>query len=197
MAEKILDRRVQKTLQLLQNALVELIAEKEYDDITIQEILDRANVGRSTFYSHFENKDQLLRSLLSDLHTTFDEGIRQLAEEDKTWADNSTQIPFTVLDFVSQNYRLFKAMLVQQGSGAGSNPFHNYLLVLTREHFRLMIEHEKHDLRSLDLAIHFFSSAFIGVLAWWLEHNMPCSPQELGQAINQLMLPGLEAVFGG
>jgi AcrR family transcriptional regulator len=57
MAGKVLDRRIQKTLQHLQTALVELISEKGYDDVTIQEILDRANVGRSTFYAHFENKD--------------------------------------------------------------------------------------------------------------------------------------------
>ncbi len=54
------DRRTVKTKKLLAEALKELILEKEYDEITIQEIIDRANVGRSTFYTHYENKEQLL-----------------------------------------------------------------------------------------------------------------------------------------
>lgn len=54
------DRRTQKTKKYLAAALKELIVEKGYDDITVQDIIDRANVGRSTFYSHYENKEQLL-----------------------------------------------------------------------------------------------------------------------------------------
>lgn len=54
------DRRVQKTKKLLSEALVSLILEKGYEAVSIQDILDRANVGRSTFYAHYENKEQLL-----------------------------------------------------------------------------------------------------------------------------------------
>ena len=57
---QIADRRVQKTKKLLSDALVSLIVEKGYEDVSIQDILDRANVGRSTFYVHYENKEQLL-----------------------------------------------------------------------------------------------------------------------------------------
>ncbi|WP_437282254.1 TetR/AcrR family transcriptional regulator [Sorangium sp. So ce375] len=59
-AGKIADRRVQKTRKLLSDALVALILEKGYDEVSIQDIIDRANVGRSTFYSHYENKEQLM-----------------------------------------------------------------------------------------------------------------------------------------
>lgn len=54
------DRRVQKTKKLLSEALASLILEKGYEAVSIQDILDRANVGRSTFYTHYENKEQLL-----------------------------------------------------------------------------------------------------------------------------------------
>ncbi|WP_434044015.1 MULTISPECIES: TetR/AcrR family transcriptional regulator [Sorangium] len=59
-AGKIADRRVQKSRKLLSDALVSLILEKGYDEVSIQDIIDRANVGRSTFYAHYENKEQLL-----------------------------------------------------------------------------------------------------------------------------------------
>lgn len=54
------DRRTQKTKKFLAEALRDLILEKGYDDVTVQDIIDRANVGRSTFYAHYESKEQLL-----------------------------------------------------------------------------------------------------------------------------------------
>jgi len=56
------DRRSQRTQQALMEALLALLAEKHYDEISINEIVDRANVGRSTFYAHFQTKDELLTS---------------------------------------------------------------------------------------------------------------------------------------
>ena len=61
------DRRIQKTRDLLHRSLAALIHEKPYDSISVKEILDRANVGRSTFYTHFSDKDELLVSSIHDL----------------------------------------------------------------------------------------------------------------------------------
>src|SRR5262249_700013 len=66
------DRRIQKTLALLHEALGTLIREKSYDEIVLKEILDRANVGRSTFYTHFRNKNELLGSAIQQMLGIFD-----------------------------------------------------------------------------------------------------------------------------
>src|SRR5262245_61298047 len=58
--KKHVDRRVQKTVRFLHEALMSLVVEKKYEHITVQEILDRASVGRSTFYAHYSDKDELL-----------------------------------------------------------------------------------------------------------------------------------------
>jgi AcrR family transcriptional regulator len=196
MGTRNLDRRIQKTLQLLEGALAELIVEKEYNNITVQEILDRANVGRSTFYTHFENKDQLLRNLLTHLNERFEEGIKQLSEGDKRLADDSARTPLGVLQFVAQNHQLFKAMLEYQEGSAGHNPFSDYLFVLTREHLKLMVQHEYGDTPLLEMITHYYTSAFIGVLVWWLENDMSYSAEELVQVLNQLTLSGLKEVLG-
>src|SRR5690242_4167136 len=60
--KKPVDRRIQRTRQLLLDALLSLILEKDFDSITVQDVIDRANVGRSTFYAHFQDKDELLLS---------------------------------------------------------------------------------------------------------------------------------------
>src|SRR5918995_7303911 len=61
------DRRIERTQQLLRGALRSLIQEKGFEALTVQEIIDRANVGRATFYAHFDNKDDLLASGFEDL----------------------------------------------------------------------------------------------------------------------------------
>lgn len=195
MSNPNLDRRIQKTLQLLQNALSELVAEKEYSDITIQDILDRANVGRSTFYSHFENKDHLLRSLLSRLQEEFDEGIEQITSGEKTLVENSHNMPLNVLQLVEQHHRLFKAMLVHQASDMQNNPFYEYLLLLTREHVALMVQDKTADEKALKLASHYYASAFIGALTWWLENDMVYSPEHFATILNRFALSGLLDAF--
>ena len=61
------DRRTQKTRKALSEALISLMFEKSYESIVVQDILDRANVGRSTFYTHFRDRDELLVNGLQDL----------------------------------------------------------------------------------------------------------------------------------
>jgi AcrR family transcriptional regulator len=70
------DRRVRRTQKLLHGALISLALEKNYDSITIQEILDRADIGRSTFYAHFKGKDELLISGIHELRDTLESAIQ-------------------------------------------------------------------------------------------------------------------------
>src|SRR5215471_4694864 len=68
------DRRSERTRKLLQNALIDLIAERGYAAITIQAIVDRADVGRTTFYLHFRDKDDLFMSCHEDFVSEFQSG---------------------------------------------------------------------------------------------------------------------------
>src|SRR3972149_11575951 len=116
MPQNVLDRRVQKTRKLLQDALIELVAEKGYESVTIQEILDNANVGRSTFYAHFQDKDQLLHSILDRLDDLFEQHKKRLVDAtensgnpDKTELTHSLSPTLSLFQFVGQNHRFFKA----------------------------------------------------------------------------------------
>jgi AcrR family transcriptional regulator len=198
MSKNATDRRVQKTLQLLQNALVELISEKGYDAVTIQEILDRANVGRSTFYAHFENKDHLLNSILIRLNEMFEQRNKQLAEGKikSGLMHNGSDMSFKVLQFVEQNHRFFKALLGQQNNRALNQPVYDYLFAQTYQHLGLLIPRQKVDPLRLEMVVHYYVSAFVGILVWWLENDRPYSVEELGQLLKQLTLPGLREVLG-
>jgi AcrR family transcriptional regulator len=196
MSGAVLDRRVQKTLQLLQNALVELIPERGYDAVTIQEILDKANVGRSTFYAHYENKDQLLHSILIRLNEVFEERNQQLAEGKLKFGDhNDPNLPFKLLLFVEQNRHFFKALLEKQGNSSLNKPVYEYLFNEAYQHLGLLIPHQKGDTLRLEMVAHYYVSAFIGVLVWWLEKDLPYSVEAMGQLLKQLTLPGLKNIL--
>lgn len=70
------DRRIRRTQKSLHEALISLVLEKNYDSITVQEILDRADVGRATFYSHFKGKDELLISGVHNLRNTLNSAVQ-------------------------------------------------------------------------------------------------------------------------
>ena len=71
------DRRIQRTQQLLRGALLSLIQEKGFEALSVQDIIDRANVGRATFYAHFDNKEDLLASGIEGLRASLRERQRQ------------------------------------------------------------------------------------------------------------------------
>jgi AcrR family transcriptional regulator len=103
------DRRVQRTRQLLHTAMVELIVEKNYDKITVQDIIDRANVGRSTFYAHFMGKDDLLRDGISDLRI-------DLSQHFETREDTGILLRTTeVFRHLQEKHRLYRAMIGTEG----------------------------------------------------------------------------------
>jgi AcrR family transcriptional regulator len=192
----IADRRVKKTLQSLQNALVALISEKGYEAVTIQDILDRADVGRSTFYAHFENKDQLLHYILLRLSEVFEERNKQLAERRSNLLDHSSPtLPFKILLFVEDNRHFFKAMLGKQGKGSLNQPVYDYLFSQAYQHLILLMPQAKQDSRKLEMIVHYYVNAFIGVLIWWLERDLPYSSEELGTLLKQLTMPGLREVL--
>ena len=118
-AIKPIDRRIQKTKKLLSEALISLILEKGYDIVTVQDIIDKANVGRSTFYAHFESKEQLFLSG----HENFD----KLLTSDNNRHPEIEDPDYIHVDFLSiykhtsENLPLAKAIL---GNKSGDIVFH-------------------------------------------------------------------------
>ncbi|GAB6181214.1 hypothetical protein JCM14036_25330 [Desulfotomaculum defluvii] len=91
-----MDRRIQKTRELIFSAFSSLLAHKRYSKITVQDIIDEANIGRSTFYSHFETKDDLLKALCSDIFDhIFSEDLISESTHDFTYANNDLEAKIT------------------------------------------------------------------------------------------------------
>jgi len=213
-----LDRRVQKTRKLLQDALIELVAEKGYEAVSIREILDKANVGRSTFYSHFEDKDQLLHSILDRLDELFEEHKNRLSEAAKNGrATAHMNFPISLsptlglFQFIGQNHRFFKAMLGNRGYGIFGKPVYDYVFahihtIFTKpihddvfahlhESLNVRISREKYGSLESQIAAHYFASALMGILVWWAENDMPCAAEEIDRLFRELAMPGFRHVL--
>ena len=218
MPQKNLDRRVQKTRKLLQDALIELVAEKGYEAVTIQEILDQANVGRSTFYLHFQDKDQLMHSILGRLNELFEQhkkyifdATKNAAEIDHTDLTLGLSPTLSLFQFVGQNHRFFKSMLANRGYGIFAKPVYDYVFahvhgfftqpiydeVFERLHgsFNLLKLREKYGSLEAEIVAHYFVSAFMGVLVWWVEKDMPCSAEEIDKIFRQLAISGFRSLL--
>jgi AcrR family transcriptional regulator len=163
------DRRIQRTKRLLANALIELIVEKGYDSVSIQGITERANVGRSTFYAHFESKEQLLLSGHSEL-------MRHLLPEPLT-ADGQevTSIDFAILyEHVAGHHQLGLAMLGKKGGELVINHFREAIALLLLRQLPAAPVDARTKLRVQGVAW-----GLVGLLVAWLEAGMPASAAEM------------------
>jgi AcrR family transcriptional regulator len=176
------DRRVQKTRKLLQDALVGLMTERGQESITIQEILDRANVGRSTFYTHFDNKQELLHSCFKDFHELFEQLERGLGKAD---------FILDIFRFTARHHQLFKALLVKNGTAMFNRPIDAYSLASCKKVVSQLASRKKLTAMQREMLAHHISGALIGTLKWWIEKDMPCPVEEVDRFFKQLTMNGL------
>jgi AcrR family transcriptional regulator len=181
-----LDARVRRTRDALGDALVRLMLEKSFDAITIQEVLDRAGVARSTFYSHFSDKDDLL---LSDA----DEFFEGVAMSLSLHGEASDRV-FPVKEFFDHvgEMREFITALVRSGKFQEN-------MDLARGHFARGIARRLAELPRAKLmadsdrsAIAFAQAGLLlSLLTWWIDHGMKESPRRMDELFHQMVWSGV------
>lgn len=184
------DRRVQRTRKLLQDALIELILEKGYEAISVQDIIDRANVGRSTFYTHFQDTESLF---LSTFEWMWDEFERHLS--DRPAIRPQTPWEFTLLLFqqAQRHTRLHKALMGKQVGARAIEKFHKTLTTRLQGHLQAYAP--KADPIMVELIAHYSISGLFTFLGWWLDNDLPFSAEQMNDTYQQLLRPGVEAVL--
>jgi AcrR family transcriptional regulator len=185
--KKTTDRRIQRTRGLLQEALVELIMEKGYEAITIQDILDRANVGRSTFYEHFYDKDDLLLSGFENLRADFEQYLAVQATSD----EGPWQLSLSMFRHAEEHRQLYQAMAGRQGGRMAVEHIQGYLTRYLYDHLKQLLQRNNN--MPADVLTQFVVSAFIGLLTWWLDNKSPYTAQQMNAFFRQLVEPGVSA----
>jgi AcrR family transcriptional regulator len=183
------DRRVQKTRALLADALGSLIHEKPYDDIVVKEILHRANVGRSTFYAHYRDKDELLSSAMRDLlHPAAGAAFA------RPHSERILGFSLPVLEHIAQRFAEGS-----QPSAIGLEArfaLHNHLeqaivRSIADEVRRRVRERGASVQIPAELLVKYVASTFTAVLEWWISGKRRLTPGEVDQFFRALVLPTL------
>ena len=197
MAEKITDRRVQRTRRLLHKALMSLILEKKYESITVQEILDRADVGRSTFYMHFQDKDELLFSGFQYLQNFLESVQGASATVPGKSYERIIGFSLAMFEHAHEYRRVNRALLGSHAEAVVRRRIQSVLAGIVSRELRLELQSRKRNLSvSSELLAHFLVSTYISVLTWWLKSKNPGSPKDIDVAYRQLVLPCLASIFG-
>ncbi|MBI4673810.1 MAG: TetR/AcrR family transcriptional regulator [Chloroflexi bacterium] len=196
MKQPKMDRRIQRTRQLLQNALSELILEKGYEAVTVQDILDRANLGRSTFYAHYTDKDALFLSGFEVLRQVFEDHTKGWMAGKGLAHGKPTDLWRALFQHASANQRYYKAMLGKRSGDMLLKHVREYLLDHVRKNLKALARSEKKLGVPLDVQAEFVVSSFLALLTWWLDRDMPYSPEQMVQMLEHLVMPGLNRVLG-
>ncbi len=190
------DRRVQKTRQLLKNALVALIAEKGFDRVRVQDILDKANVGRSTFYFHFQNKRELLHSCFEETHKLFDQRAERMnrGKGASGISERMNEFLMALFQCVEHNKGLFRALMGGMGKTDYFSDFvFDYIYKPFKTHMAAITRPSG---PPAEIITHYFLSAFMGTIKWWVIQDKPYTAEEIDRFFMQLTMPGLLQTIG-
>lgn len=189
------DRRVQRTRELLQKALIELIGERGYDAITIQDIADRANVGRTTFYVHYNSKDELFMSCHKAIVSEFRIGaLHPLSRAELLSPEAPPGLTSAYQHLEEARARLYQIFQGKDG-----------LLILRRmrdwnareieANLRAAFA-ESNSTIPFDVLANYLAGAQIALLQWWLEKRRPHTLENLAQTFHRLQRAAIRDAFG-
>jgi AcrR family transcriptional regulator len=190
------DRRVRRTQKLLHRALISLVLERNYDSITIQEILDRADIGRSTFYAHFKSKDELLISGIRELRDTLESAVQSERSPSKR---HEAVVGFSLAMFqhASEYGEVYHALLNTQGWPIFRQRLEEMLDEMIRRESKTQIQRLKKPDSDVpvDLFVHYLTAAFFSVLTWWLGRRSRLTPAQINEIFRSLVLPTIDATL--
>ena len=180
------DRRVRRTRKLLHDAFLELVIEKGYEKTTIQDILDRADVGRSTFYVHYRDKEALLTASFDGMR---DQLEGELAEISATSAVDVALPAALLFEHAYRNQRVYRALCGRQGGALVQRYQRRLIGDLLRKHLRPPFTQTGTGVPA-DVAAEFYASAALGLLVWWIDHDFCNGPMWLTATYRTLAAPG-------
>ena len=183
------DRRSKRTRQLVNSAMLELLSEKDYEAITVQDILERAGIGRTTFYSHYYDKEDVHASMLEQML----EGMHQQLSLKQ---DGQGIVPsLDLFQHIQQQPKHFRAIAGGQSGERLWEGMQTMLRKIIEQALVAASENASSPSIPLSVTAIYLSGAFLNLLKWWLKSGMPYSPEEMDQFFRQLALPGVWATL--
>lgn len=153
------------------NTFIDLLAEKGFEKVTINDIAERANINRGTVYLHYTDKFDLLDKCIE---THIELLLHYCANRVDTTLDTSAIQ--RMFEYLEKNFSTYKLLLCNEGFGFFRNRLYTIIVQTATEVIGVTSESKAF---STGVTTHFLASGFIGVLEWWINHSMPCTVQEI------------------
>ena len=187
-----MDRRQHKTRAAIFSAFGALLAQKSYSKITVQEIIDTANVGRTTFYAHFETKDDLLKALCENLFGHIISSAMDCSHTHGLYSDNTApeSVFCHLLQHLQENENNILGLLSCESSDLFLRYFKDSLNGLIQNQF--VNQNRKHNLDiPPDFLVNHISGSFVEMVLWWLKDKKRHTPEELDRYFRAVIEPVL------
>src|SRR5688572_12838858 len=187
------DRRTRRTRRALFEALIEMILEGDYDAISVSDIADRANVGRSTFYAHFKDKDDLLRKGVGHFRgILFSRHEDDVAGEAKP-ARRALGFSGFMFEHLKEQRRLYRALMRGRAGPIVMERFRHFLAELVRNELSESATARGSKVAPSEVTVQFVVGAYLALLTWWLDRGAKEPPETMDAMFRALALKGLES----
>jgi AcrR family transcriptional regulator len=187
------DLRVKRTHKLILDALIELTVQKGFSAVTVSDITKYAGINRATFYRHYEDKFDLLNKYAQNVYELLDTPLE--AKPQKSSETNAHQMHsrlVKIFEHVRDNAKFYRVMLGKNGDPVFAEKIRKY--IQKRIVRSLPVDLQKDEM-SIDLYVSYSSSASLGAVLWWLEHDMPYTSEEMTKILHQLESGNLNALL--
>jgi AcrR family transcriptional regulator len=172
------DRRALRTKKLMAEALIKLSTQKSYDEITIRDIVDQADIAYSTFFQHYHDKDALLRDIASETINQFIELLGSIP--------NCTpyDVGLQIFNQVIEHEAVFRIFLIDSGVNRILREAKENLLKI------IVINKEMANYTQLpsEIIINHIVSSILSLIRWWLDHDKPCSVEQMALVYDKLII---------
>lgn len=173
-----MDRRQQKTRNAIFSAFSNLLSQKRYSKITVQDIIDAANVGRTTFYAHFETKDELLREMCTDIfYHVISDGLKIEDSHDFSLGKGA---PMEIITHILYHLQDNRKNIIGVLSCESGELFLRYFKEYLNELVAMWLQHQEGIPQvPRDFLLDHISSSFVNMVQWWIKNGMVQTPETL------------------
>jgi AcrR family transcriptional regulator len=175
--------------------MLALLIERDYENITVQEITERADLNRATFYHHFNHKDELLAAALE---ARFDELVASFGElrvGDALWHDRTPEI--LTFRHVAEHAALYRVLLSERGMCPVIYRIISYIARFAQTKLLATQSTATSAAIPKEVIAHHIAGSLFALLSWWLANNLPYTPDEMAEIAHTLCTHGVAAVLEG
>ncbi|AUA35704.1 transcriptional regulator [Clostridioides difficile] len=188
-----IDRRTIRTKKMIRSALAELIDEKGFNNISVTDLTQRADINRGTFYLHYVDKYDLLERIENEIIQEIEEETKHLDSSNMMEIDTSSEpLPFMVklFEYFRKNSVIIKSILGPKGDPTFERKIKKFIETNLFEKQKLINFNIDEAIISEEYFIQYILSADLGVIQYWLEKNMKESPEEMALILARMSLLG-------